>query len=436
MILTPIFHSKKSSERSVNADALILLLERKTKGVFYLNRAVILAGARTAFGKFGGSLSALSASDLGAIAIKGALEKANLSPDEVDEVILGSVLQGGQGQIPSRQAAIKANLPITVKTETINKVCASGMRAVTLADQLIRLGDEEVMIAGGMESMSNAPYYLQNGRTGLRMGDSTMVDGMLYDGLTCAFDKERPHMGSYGNTTAKEYSLSREEQDAWSVRSHERALAAIERGYFAEEIVPVEIPQRKGEPLRVDTDEAPRAGTSMEVLAKLKPAFDKDGTITAGNAPGVNDGACALVVMSEERATREGREPLAVIIGHEEIAIEPENFPQTPGLVINKLLKKTGKSLADIDLIEINEAFAAVALVSKKLADLDAEKVNVNGGAVALGHPIGASGARIILTLAHELKRRGGGIGIAAICSGGGQGDAIMIEVPKTGGHE
>ena len=404
--------------------------------MFYLNRAVILAGARTAFGKFGGSLSALSASDLGAIAIKGALEKANISPDEVNEVILGSVLQGGQGQIPSRQAAIKAILPIAVKTETINKVCASGMRAVTLADQLIRLGDEEVIIAGGMESMSNAPYYLQNGRIGLRMGDSTMVDGMLYDGLTCAFDKTRPHMGSYGNVTAKEYSLSREEQDAWSVRSHERALAAIEKGYFAEEIIPVEIPQRKGEPLHVDTDEAPRAGTTIEVLAKLKPAFDKDGTITAGNAPGVNDGACALVVMSEERAAREGREPLAVIIGHEELAIEPENFPQTPGLVINKLLKKTGKSLADIDLIEINEAFAAVALVSKQLADLDAEKVNVNGGAVALGHPIGASGARIILTLAHELKRRGGGIGIAAICSGGGQGDAIMIEVPKTGGHE
>ncbi len=402
--------------------------------MFYLNRTVILAGARTAFGKFGGSLSPLHASDLGAIAIKGALEKANIASEEVNEVILGSVLQGGQGQIPSRQAAIKANLPIEVKTETINKVCASGMRAVTLADQLIRLGDEEVIVAGGMESMSNAPYYLLNGRNGLRMGDSTMVDGMLYDGLTCAFDKARPHMGSYGNATAQEFSLSREEQDAWSVRSHERALAAIDKGYFAEEIVPVEIPQRKGEPLIVDTDEAPRAGTSLEVLAKLKPAFDKDGTITAGNAPGVNDGACALVVMSEERAAREGREPLAVIIGHEELAIEPENFPQTPGLVINKLLKKTNKSLADIDLIEINEAFAAVALVSKQLADLDAEKVNVNGGAVALGHPIGASGARIILTLAHELKRRGGGIGIAAICSGGGQGDAIMIEVPKTGG--
>lgn len=404
--------------------------------MFYLNRAVILAGARTAFGKFGGSLSTLSASDLGAIAIKGALEKANIAPDAVGEVILGSVLQGGQGQIPSRQASLKAELPVAVKTETINKVCASGMRAVTLADQLIRLGDEEVMIAGGMESMSNAPYYLQNGRTGLRMGDSTMVDGMLYDGLTCAFHQARPPMGSYGNKAAGEFSLSRQEQDAWAVRSHERAIAAIEQGYFAEEIVPVQIAQRKGDPLVVNTDEAPRPGTTQEVLSKLKPAFEKDGSITAGNAPGVNDGACALVIMNEDRAIREGREPLAVIIGHAELAIEPENFPQTPGLVINSLLKKTGKSLADIDLIEINEAFAAVALISNQLADLDAEKVNVNGGAVALGHPIGASGARIILTLAHELKRRGGGIGIAAICSGGGQGDAIMIEVPKQRGHE
>jgi len=402
--------------------------------VFYLNRAVILAGARTAFGKFGGALSTLSASDLGAIAIKGALEKANVAPDAVDEVILGTVLQGGQGQIPSRQAALKADLPVAVKTETINKVCASGMRAVTLAEQLIRLGDEDVIIAGGMESMSSAPYYLQNGRTGLRMGDSTMVDGMLYDGLTCAFNKERPPMGSYGNKAATEFSLSRQEQDAWAVRSHERALAAIEQGYFAEEIVPVHIAQRKGDALIVDTDEAPRPSTSLEALAKLKPAFEQDGSITAGNAPGVNDGACALVVMNEQRAIREGREPLAIIIGHAELAIEPANFPQTPGLVINKLLNKTGKTLADIDLIEVNEAFAAVALISNQLADLDAEKVNVNGGAVALGHPIGASGARIILTLAHELKRRGGGIGIAAICSGGGQGDAIMIEVPKTKG--
>ena len=405
------------------------------KGVFYLNRTVILAGARTAFGKFNGSLSTLSASDLGAVAVKGALEKAKVAPETVDEVILGTVLQAGQGQIPSRQAAIKAGLPANVKTETINKVCASGMRAVTLADQLIRLGDEEVIVAGGMESMSNAPYYLLNGRTGLRMGDAKMVDGMLYDGLTCAFDAVRPHMGSYGNTTATEFSLSREEQDAWAARSHERALAAIDKGYFAEEIVPVEIPQRKGEPLLFEVDEAPRVGTSSETLAKLKPAFEKDGTITAGNAPGVNDGACAFVLMSEERALREDKEILAVVLAHAEIGVEPHKFPHTPGLVINKLLEKTGKTLADIEVIEINEAFASVALISTQLAKLNPEQVNVNGGAVALGHPIGASGARIILTLAHELKRRGGGIGIAAICSGGGQGDAIMIEVPKTGGN-
>ena len=407
----------------------------KLKGVFYLNRTVILAGARTAFGKFNGSLSSLSASDLGAVAIKGALEKSGVTKEEVDEVILGTVLQAGQGQIPSRQAAIKAGLPVDIKTETINKVCASGMRAVTLADQLIRLGEEEVIVAGGMESMSNAPYYLFNGRTGLRMGDTKLIDGMIYDGLSCAFDATRPHMGSYGNSTAQEFSLSRQEQDAWSARSHERALQAVEKGYFEEEIVPVEIPQRKGEPIPFNVDESPRNGTSVEVLAKLKPAFDRDGTITAGNAPGINDGACAFVVMSEARAQREGKEPLAVIIGHAEVAVEPKDFPQTPGLVINRLLEKTGKTVAEIDLFEINEAFAAVALVSQQLAKLDPERVNVNGGAVALGHPIGASGARIILTLAHELKRRGGGIGIAAICSGGGQGDAIMIEVPKTGGE-
>ena len=407
----------------------------KLKGVFYLNRTVILAGARTAFGKFNGSLSSLSASDLGAVAITGVLEKSGVTKEEVDEVILGTVLQAGQGQIPSRQAAIKAGLPVNVKTETINKVCASGMRAITLADQLIRLGEEEVIVAGGMESMSNAPYYLLDGRTGLRMGDTKLIDGMIYDGLSCAFDGTRPHMGNYGNSTAKEFSLSREEQDAWSARSHARALQAIEKGYFAEEIVPVEILQRKGEPITFNVDESPRNGTSAEVLAKLKPAFDRDGTITAGNAPGINDGACACVVMSEARAQREGKEPLAVIIGHAEIAVEPKDFPQTPGLVINKLLEITGKAVADIDLFEVNEAFAAVALVSQQLAKLDPARVNVNGGAVALGHPIGASGARIILTLAHELKRRGGGIGIAAICSGGGQGDAIMIEVPKTGGE-
>lgn len=394
-----------------------------------MQRTVILDGARTAFGKFGGSLASLQASDLGGIAIKGALQKANVAPEEVDEVIIGTVLQAGQGQIPSRQAAAKAGIPWNVKTETINKVCASGMRSITLADQLIRLGEEEVIVAGGMESMSNAPYYLPKARTGLRMGDATVVDGMIYDGLSCAFDAKRVHMGIYGNETAESFDISRELQDDWALRSHKLALQAIEDGKFAEEIVAVEIPQRKGEPVVFNEDEAPRAETTAEALGKLKSAFSKEGTITAGNAPGVNDGACAVVCMSEERAQRENRQALATIIGHAEIGVAPAQFPQTPGLVMEKLLEKTGKKLEEIDLFEVNEAFAAVALVSNKIAGLDPAKVNVNGGAVALGHPIGASGARIVLTLAYELRRRGGGIGVAAICSGGGQGDAIMIEV-------
>lgn len=394
-----------------------------------MNQSVIVSGARTAFGKFGGSLSSLSASDLGGIAIKGVLEEIHLAPEEIDQVIMGNVLQAGQGQIPSRQAAAKAGIPWSVKTETINKVCASGLRSITLADQLIRLGDENVIVAGGMESMSNAPYYVPNARFGLRMNNATLVDGMVYDGLSCAFDPAHVHMGTYGNKTAKELNISREEQDRFAARSQERAVASIENGVFEQEIVDVVVPQRKGEDLVIRVDEAPRKGTTVEVLANLKPAFGKDGTVTAGNAPGINDGACAVVVMNEEEANKRGLTPLAKIIGHAEVGVEPADFPQTPGLVIEKLLEKTGKSVDEIDLFEINEAFAVVALASKQIAGLDEEKINVNGGAVALGHPIGASGARIVLTLAHELKRRGGGIGIAAICSGGGQGDAIMIEV-------
>lgn len=392
-------------------------------------KTVIIDGARTAFGKFGGSLSSFTASDLGAAAIKEALHRAQVNPEDVQEVIMGNVLQAGQGQIPSRQAAKKAGIPYHVKSETINKVCASGMRSVTLADQIIRLGDEELIVAGGMESMSNAPYYLPKARFGLRMGDAQIIDGMVHDGLSCSFHPDKVHMGTYGNSTAEDFDLTRERQDEWSARSHERAVKA--RGHFAEEITPLEVPQRKGDPIKVDQDEAPREGTTAEVLAKLRPAFGKDGTITAGNAPGINDGAAALVLMSEERAQKEGKPVLAHVLSHTEVAVEPHRFPETPGIVINELLKKTGKSLEEIDLFEINEAFAAVALASSKIAGLDEEKVNVNGGSVALGHPIGASGARIILTLAYELKRRGGGIGIAAICSGGGQGDAVMIEVPK-----
>lgn len=415
---------------SVHSDKMYFSRQfESNKGVKVL-RTVILDGARTPFGKFGGALSSLTASDLGGIAIKEALSRANVNPDQVNEVIMGTVLQAGQGQIPSRQAAVKAGIPYSARTETINKVCASGMRSVTLADQLIRLGEEEVIVAGGMESMSNAPYYLLKGRWGLRMGDAAIIDGMIYDGLSCSFHPNKVHMGTYGNSSAEEFNLSREEQDRWSMRSHQRAIEAIDSGKFAEEIVPVEIQTRK-ETIVVKEDESPRRNTSLEALSKLKPAFDKTGTITAGNAPGVNDGACALVLMSEKKAKEEERTPLAYVLGHAEIAIEPENFPQTPGLVIQEILNKTNKTIDEIDLIEINEAFAAVALISQQIAGIDPEKVNVNGGAVALGHPIGASGARIILTLCYELKRRGGGIGIAAICSGGGQGDAIMLEVPK-----
>ncbi|WP_270578229.1 acetyl-CoA C-acetyltransferase [Caldifermentibacillus hisashii] len=394
-----------------------------------MGKTVILEGARTPFGKLNGNLSGLSATELGGVAIKGALERANVQPEEVEHVLLGTVLQGGQGQLPSRQAARNANIPWQTSTETINKVCASGMRSVALADLLIRAGEKETIVAGGMESMSNAPYILPKARTGYRMGHGQLIDLMIYDGLTCSFTGV--HMGTYGNSTAEELGLTREAQDQWALRSHERACAAIESGTLQEEIIPVEIVQRKGQPIVVSTDEAPRKDTSLEKLANLKPAFDKNGTITAGNAPGVNDGACALVLMSEEKAEKQGRKPLAKILANATVAVEAKDFPKTPGLVINLLLEKVGKTAKDIDLFEINEAFSAVTLASAQIAGLDLEKVNVNGGAVALGHPIGASGARIILTLAYELRRRGGGLGIAAICSGGGQGDAILIEVPK-----
>ncbi|MFD2637343.1 acetyl-CoA C-acetyltransferase [Piscibacillus salipiscarius] len=394
-----------------------------------MSNTVIVAGARTPFGKFGGGLAPLTAAQLGGIAIKEALNRASVEGKDIQEVIMGTVLQGGQGQLPSRQAMRHAGIPWETKTETVNKVCASGMRSVALGDMMIRLGEEDTIVAGGMESMSNAPYFMPNARWGMRMGDQKVVDMMVHDGLTCSF--ENVHMGTYGNRTANKFELSREDQDNWAAQSHERALKAIEEGKLADEIVPVEVPKRKGDPVVVDTDEAPRQGTTAEKLAKLRPAFDKDGTITAGNAPGVNDGAAAMVLMSEEKAKAEGKETLAKVIGHAEVAVEADRFPETPGIVINKLLEKTGYSLDDIDLFEVNEAFAAVSLASGKIAGLDPEKVNVNGGAVALGHPIGASGARITLTLAYELKRRGGGLGIASICSGGGQGDALLIEVPK-----
>ncbi|WP_127762233.1 acetyl-CoA C-acetyltransferase [Peribacillus asahii] len=394
-----------------------------------MGKTVIVSGVRTPIGKFNGGLGSLKASELGGIVIKEALERSGVPFDQVDEVIMGNVLQAGQGQIPSRQAARAAGLPWDIKTETINKVCASGLRSVTLADQIIRSGDEEVIVAGGMESMSNAPYFIPKARWGLRMGDAELKDSMTHDGLSCSFTGVS--MGTYGDQSAEEFKLSREAQDEWAYRSHQKSIEAIEGGIFREEIVPVEVPVRKGQPILIEKDESPRKDTSLEVLAKLAPAFNKEGTITAGNAPSVNDGAGALVLMSEERAMKEGKTPFAYIVGHAELSMEAKDFPKSPGLVINKLLEKTGKSLEEIDLFEINEAFAAVALITEEIAKVDPEKVNVNGGAVALGHPIGASGARIIITLMHELKRRGGGLGIAAICSGGGQGDAVLIEVPK-----
>lgn len=391
---------------------------------------VIVAGARTPFGKLNGILKDFSAAQLGGMAIKAALNRARLEPSQVEHVIMGTVLQGGQGQLPSRQAARAAGIPWEVTTETINKVCASGMRSVTIADLFIKAGEAKTIVAGGMESMTNAPHAIFGLRSGVRMGDAPLVDLMIYDGLTCSFDGV--HMGNYGNLTAKELGISRAEQDEWALVSHRRAVAALDSGKLQEEMVPVEVPQRKGPALTIHEDEAPRRDTSLEKLAKLKPVFDADGTITAGNAPGINDGACALVLMEEDEAKKQGIKPLAKILASETVALEAKDFPKTPGLVINKLLQKTGKKVSDIDLFEINEAFAVVTLAAAQIARLDLEKVNVNGGAIALGHPIGASGARIILTLAYELQRRGGGLGIAAICSGGGQGDAILIEVPAS----
>lgn len=364
--------------------------------------------------------------DLGGIAIRGALDRSGVPDEAVEEVIMGMVLQGGQGQVPSRQAARKAELSWEVETETINKVCASGMRSATLADQIIRSGDADLIVAGGMESMSNAPYLLPGNRWGQRMGDGNVVDLMVHDGLWCAFDGV--HMIVHGSHVAAEYEVSREQQDRWALRSHQRAIASIDSGKLAEEIVPVQVRGRKGESC-VDTDEAPRRDTTLEKLAGLKPVFLKDGTVTAGNAPGVNDGACALVIASSDKAEELRIRPAARILGHAAVGMEARYFPITPAYAIQKLLKKHNLTLDQIDRFEVNEAFAAVALANGKILGWDEQKVNVNGGAIALGHPLGASGARILLTLIYELQRCGGGLGIAGICSGAAQGDAVLIRV-------
>ncbi|MGE5703758.1 MAG: acetyl-CoA C-acetyltransferase [Clostridia bacterium] len=390
-------------------------------------KTVIVGAARTPIGKFGGALKDVAAVDLGAVAIKEALNRAGVDPAQVEEVIMGMVVQAGAGQVPSRQAARKAGLDWNVASQTINKVCASGMKAVTLGDQIIRAGDAEVIVAGGMESMSNVPYGLPQARYGFRMGDATVTDLMTYDGLTCPFD--HVPMAVHGSNVAAEYGITREEQDRWAYISQQRTAQAIAAGKLAEEIVAVPVPQRKGEPLLVSVDESPRPETTPEGLAKLAPVYKKDGTITAGNAPGINDGAAAMVLMSEAKAAEQGIKPLATILGHAQVGAEAPYIATTPGLAINKLLEKTGVTLDQIDLFEVNEAFAAVVLTSGQIVGWDDDKVNVNGGAIALGHPIGASGARIIMSLIYELRRRGGGLGIAAICSGAAQGDAILLKV-------
>jgi acetyl-CoA C-acetyltransferase len=390
--------------------------------------AVIVSGARTPIGRLQGSLADFKAVDLGGVAIEAALARAGVGGDTVDYVIMGQVLQAGAGQITARQAAVKGGIPMTVPALTINKVCLSGLDAIALADQLISAGEYDVVVAGGMESMTQAPHLLPGSRKGFKYGDTTLVDSMAYDGLFCAFDQVA--MGASTEAHNAGLNISREEQDEFSARSHALAAAAQKNGLFDDEIVPVSIPQRKGDPILFTTDEGVRPDTTAESLAQLRPAFAKDGTITAGSASQISDGACAVVVMSREAAERYGAPILAEIGYHGVVAGPDASLQAQPANAINKALGRSSESVSDLDLIEINEAFAAVGVHSAKLLGLDLDKVNVNGGAIALGHPIGASGARIALTLALELKRRGGGLGAAALCGGGGQGDALLLRVP------
>ena len=387
--------------------------------------SVIVAGARTPFGKFGGAFKDVPAVTLGGHAIRAALERSGVAADQVDYVIMGHVLQAGAGQITARQAAIEAGIPQEVPAITINKVCLSGLNAIALADQLIRAGEVEVVVAGGMESMSEAPYLVPKARFGARMGNTEMVDSMVHDGLWSTFLKE--HMGDSSDDVNRELEISREEQDAWAVRSHQRAQRAWESGAMASEVVTVAIPQRRGEAVKVQRDEGVRPGTTEESLGKLAPAFRPKGTITAGNASQISDGAAAVVVMSAERARALKVEPLAESVAHGMSADRYAWLHTVPALALSNALKKVGLAATDLDLVDINEAFAAVALNVTRMLQLDEERVNVNGGAVAIGHPIGASGARLVLTVAHELKRRGLRTGAAALCGGGGQGDALII---------
>jgi len=391
-----------------------------------IKQAVIISAVRTPVGKFLGALKSFKATDLGAIVVREAVKRAGCKPEDVDEVIMGSVIQAGLGQNPARQAALGGGLPNTVSAVTVNKVCGSGLKAIMMAAQGVALGDTEIVVAGGMESMSNAPYLVPKAREGYRLGHGKMLDAIIQDGLWCAFDDQ--HMGCTGEVVAERFHVSRAEQDEYAVNSHRKAGAAINSGYFKDEIVPVEIPQKKGAPIIFDTDEPVREDTSIESLGKLKPAFKEGGTVTAGNAPGVNDGASAVVVTSDERAKALGVEPMARIVGQATSGTEPQLVMMAPVEAIKKLLTKTGWSLNDVDLIELNEAFAVQAVAITRELNLDPEKINVNGGAVALGHAIGQSGSRILTTMLYELKRRDAHRGIAALCLGGGNAVAMAVE--------
>jgi acetyl-CoA C-acetyltransferase len=390
-----------------------------------MTRSFLVAGARTPIGKFRGGLAPLRAVDLGAVAIRAALERDRIAPDLVEYTIMGHVIQAGQGQITSRQAAIAGGIPKEIPAVTINKVCLSGTSAIATADQMIRAGDLEIAVAGGMESMTNAPYVAPTMREGTRLGDAPLIDAMIHDGLWCAFDDR--HMGSGTDEMNAEYGVTREEQDAWAARSHARAARAWEAGRLGEEVVAVSVPQRRGDPVDVARDEGIRAGSTVDALAKLPPAFTEGGTVTAGNASQISDGACAVVVASEAAVERLSLEPLAEIVAYGMSADRYASLHTVPPIAMERALKKAGRSGTDLELVEINEAFAGVASHATKLLELDDEIVNVNGGAVALGHPIGASGARIVLTLALEMRRRGAQLGGAAICGGGGQGDALIL---------
>jgi acetyl-CoA C-acetyltransferase len=391
-----------------------------------MREPVILSAARLPTGKFMGALKGFTAPELGAIAVREAVRRAGIDPDRVDEVILGNVLSAGLGQAPARQAALKAGLPPKVGALTINKVCGSGLKAVMLAAQAVATGDGDIVVAGGMESMSNAPYLLPKAREGMRLGHGELIDSMVHDGLWEAY--EDYHMGCCGETVSETYGVTREQQDAYALESHRRAIAAIQAGRFKDEIVPVPIPQKKGEPVMFAVDESPREDTSLEALGRLKPAFREGGTVTAGNAPGVNDGAAALVVTSMETAVALGRVPMARIIAQATSGLEPKMVMMTPVPAIRRILEKTGWSVADVDLFELNEAFAVQAVAVTKELGLDPARVNVNGGAVALGHPIGASGARVLTTLLYAMQDRGARRGIAALCLGGGNGVALAVE--------